>query len=387
MRKFALGLIVASLLLGTVGFGQEPIKIGCLLEFTGGCAAYGQMARDALEFAREEGIVPLEVLGRPIKLVYFDSRTEPAETANGATRLIEVEKVVAIIGTMCSGPFLGFGEIAQAAKVPAIGPTTTNPLVSQIGNYCFRACFNDADQGPISAVLALDEFGAKTAAVVIDVAQAYCVGLAQFFMEAFEALGGEIVAELYCRTGDVDYTAQLTEIARANPDIIYTPNYYTEVAMMARQARDLGLTQLILGTDGLFAPELIEIGGEGVEGVHFTTFWHEEKAVGVGKTYAEAYRAKFGKSPDAFGALAVDCYMLIVDAIERAGSADPELIQDGLITADLDVITGHTKFNLQGDPLKDFFFLRVEGGEFVFATMIPAARAAEVKALMAAAKE
>lgn len=383
MRKFALGLVVASLLVGTVGFGQEPIKIGCLLEFTGACAAYGQMARDGLELARAEGIVPTEVLGRPIELVYFDARTEPVEAANGATRLIETEGVVAIIGTMCSGPYLGFAEIAQAARVPAIGPTTTNPLCTQVGNYIFRACFTDLDQGPMAAWIAREKYGAETAAVVIDMAQAYCVGLGQFFMEAFKALGGRIVAELYCRSGDVDYTAQLTEIQRKNPDIIYTPNYYTEVAMMARQARDLGLTQPILGADGLYAPELIRIGGDAVEGLHFLTFFSAAATTTeVGKKYVEAYRAKFGRDPDAFSALTVDCYMLIVDAIERAGSADPELIQDGLITADLDVVTGHTTMTLSGDPKKDFVFLKVEGGEFVFVETLPVEQAWEIRALI-----
>ncbi len=378
--KFRLAVLAVAAL-GVLGLAQ-PIKIGCLLEFTGGCAAYGQMARDALEFARAVGIVPTEVLGRPIELVYFDARTEPTEAATGATRLIQVEKVVAIIGTMCSGPFLGAAEIVQAAGVPMIGPTTTNPLTTQVGDYLFRACFTDDDQGPVAADLALSFFGAKTAAVVIDVAQAYCVGLGKYFIEAFEALGGKVVATLYCRTGDVDYTAQLTEIMRVNPDIIYTPNYYTEVALMARQARDLGLTQPILGADGLYAPELIEIGGAAVEGIHFTTFWHPDLATGIALRYVEEYRKYFGRDPDAFGALAVDCYLLIVDAIQRAGSADPKAIKEALQTADLEVITGRTIMTPQGDPIKDFVFLKVENGQFVYATMIPAARAAEIKKLM-----
>ncbi len=369
--------------IGLFAFAQEPIKIGGLLEFTGACAAYGQMARDAIEFARTVGLVPTEVLGRPIELVYFDARTDPVEAANGATRLIQVEKVVAIIGTMCSGVFLGAAEIVQAAGVPMIGPTTTNPLTTQVGDYCFRACFTDNDQGPLAAWIARERYGAKTAAVVIDVAQAYCVGLAQFFMQAFKALGGEIVAELYCRSGDVDYTAQLTEIQRVNPDIIYTPNYYTEVALMARQARDLGLTQPILGADGLYAPELIEIGGAAVEGIHFLTFWGAEAATTeIGAKYVEAYRAEKGKDPDAFGALAVDCYLLIVDAIQRAGSADPKLIKEALQTADLEVVTGRTIMTPQGDPKKDFVFLTVQGGKFVFVEGFPVEKAWEVRALI-----
>lgn len=378
MRKAAILLLA----IGVLGFAQEPIKIGCLLEFTGACAAYGQMARDALGFARAVGLVPTVVLDRPIELVYFDARTDPVESATGATRLIQVERVVAIIGTMCSGPFLGAAEIVQAAGVPMIGPTTTNPLTTQVGDYCFRACFTDDDQGPVAAELARAYFNAQTAAVVIDVAQPYCVGLGKYFIEAFEALGGKVVATLYCRSGDVDYTAQLTEIQRVNPDIIYTPNYYTEVALMARQARDLGLTQPILGADGLFAPELIDIGGAAVEGIHFTTFWHPAQATGIGLQYAAEYEKYFGHEADAFGALAVDCYLLIVDAIQRAGSADPKAIKDALQTADLEVVTGRTIMTPEGDPVKDFVFLKVENGEFMYAAMIPASRAAEIKALM-----
>ena len=381
MRRFLVGLAALAFLAG-FAVAQEPIKIGVLVEFTGGCAAYGEMAKRALELAREAGIVPTEVLGRPVELVYYDARTEPTEAATGARRLIEVEKVVAIIGTMCSGPYLGAGEIVQAAGVPMISPTSTNPLTTQ-PEYCFRACFVDTDQGPVAAYLAYEKLGARTAAVVVDVAQAYCVGLGNYFKQAFEALGGKILATLAIRTGDVDFTAQLTEIKRLNPDIIYAPNYYTEVALMAKQARDLGLTQQILGADGLYAPELIKIGGEAVEGIMFTTFWHEEVATTeVGKKYIQAFKEKYGESPDAFGALAVDCYLLIVDAIQRAGTADPAAIKDALKTADLEVVTGRTVMTPEGNPKKDFVFLTVKNGQFAFGSLITAEEAENIRKLI-----
>ena len=185
------------------------------------------------------------------------------------------------------------------------------------------------------------------------------------------------------RTGDVDFTAQLTEIKRLNPDIIYAPNYYTEVALMAKQARDLGLTQQILGADGLYAPELIKIGGEAVEGIMFTTFWHEEVATTeVGKKYIQAFKEKYGESPDAFGALAVDCYLLIVDAIQRAGTADPAAIKDALKTADLEVVTGRTVMTPEGNPKKDFVFLTVKNGQFAFGSLITAEEAENIRKLI-----
>jgi branched-chain amino acid transport system substrate-binding protein len=380
MRKvLVLGILA---LAGVFALAQEPIKIGCLLEFTGPCAAYGKMARDAIEFARAVGLVPTEVLGRPIELVYYDARTEPVEAALGATRLIEVEKVVAILGTMCSGPFLGAAEIVQKAGVPMLGITTTSPLTTRVGEYCFRACFVDDDQGVVAAYLAYEYMGARTAVIVVDVVQPYCVGLAKFFEAAFTALGGKVLATLAVRSGDVDYTAQLTEIARLNPDVIYCPNYYTEAALMIRQARDLGLTQPVLGGDGYDAPELLAIGGPAVEGTVFTTFFHEDAvATEIGLRFYAEYRKAFGRTPSSMEAMAVDAYLLMVDAIQRAGVADPKAIRDALAVADLEVVTGRTIMDPNTrNPAKDFVFLEVRGGTFALKMVLPAAEAKALKA-------
>lgn len=377
MKRVVLAL-VSLVLVGIFALAKEPIRIGGLLEFTGGCAAYGAYVRRALEFARAKGIVPLEVLGRPIEIIYYDARTEPVEAALGATRLIEVEKVVAIIGTCCSGPYLAAGKVADAAGIPMISPTSTHPLTT-VPEFCFRACFTDDAQGGIGAYLAYQLLGARTAALIVDVAQPYCVRLGDYFKKAFETLGGKVLAVLHCRTGDVDYTAQLTEIKRLNPDIIYLPNYYTEAAMIAVQARDLGLTQQIVGGDGFHAMKLIEIGGKAVEGIIFTTFWHEKVAkTEISKRYIEEFKKEFGESPDSFGALGVDCYLLIVDAIKRAGTVDPVAIKEALKTADLEVVTGRTIMNPIGNPTKDFVILIVKDGQFELYRHIPAQEAGQI---------
>jgi len=378
MRKM---LILVAVVAFAVGALAQPIKIGCLLEFTGGCAAYGAMAKGAIEFAREIGLVPVTVLGRPIELVFYDARTEPAEAAIGADRLITVERVVAILGTMCSGPFLGAAPVINEKRVPMLGITTTSPLTTATGPYAFRACFVDDDQGVVAAYLAYERLGARTAAVVVDVAQPYCVGLAKYFEEAFKALGGTVLARLAVRTGDVDYTAQLTEIARLNPHVIYCPNYYTEAALMTKQARALGLKQRILGGDGYDAPELVAIGGEAMEGVVFTTFFHEDAVVTpIGKAFYSKYQERFGRSPSSMEAMAVDAYLLMVDAIKRAGVADPVKIRDALAVADLEVVTGRTVMTPSRNPAKDFVFLAVRGGKFVLETVIPAGEVATFKA-------
>lgn len=376
------GLAILVLALGLAAAAQEPIKIGGLLEFTGACAAYGQMARTAIEFAREVGLVPTRVLGRPIEIVYYDARTEPVEAATGATRLIEVEKVVAILGTMCSGPFLGAAEIVQRAGIPMIGITTTSPLTTKVGDYCFRACFVDDDQGVVAAYLAYEYMKARTAVIVVDVVQPYCVGLARFFREAFTRLGGKVLAELAVRSGDVDYTAQLTEILRLNPDVIYCPNYYTEAALMIKQARDLGITIPVLGGDGYDAPELIQIGGKAVEGVVFTTFFHEDAvATEIGLKFYSLYRQRFGRSPSSMEAMAVDAYLLVVKAIELAGEPNPKKIRDALATIDLEVVTGRTIMDpVTRNPAKDFVFLEVREGQFALKTVIPAGEAKALKA-------
>ncbi|HHY47290.1 MAG TPA: ABC transporter substrate-binding protein [Firmicutes bacterium] len=349
--------------------GAEPIKIGCNLEMTGGTAAYGQMAWEGLELIQE--LVKPEVLGRPVKLVVVDNKTDRVEAANATSRLIEKEKVVAIIGPMISGNMLAAGPIAEKYGIPIIGPSTTNPLTTQGKQYVFRACFIDPFQGTIAAKFAYNNLKARTAAIISDISQDYCVALGNFFAREFTRLGGKVVTTVYLRTGDQDFSAQLTAIKNSNPDLIYMPNYYQEIALAARQARDLGLKQPILSGDGADAPELIQIGGPAVEGLMHTAFWHEKAAVTeLGKKYIEKYRAKYGKAPNAFGALAADSYLILLDAIKRANSVDPKKIRDAIeATSGLQVVTGPVTIE-NGDAIKPIVIRRVEKGEFQYLDIV-----------------
>ncbi|BAS27758.1 ABC transporter substrate-binding protein [Limnochorda pilosa] len=363
-------LVVLAGLLAAPAAAQEPIRIGVNLEMTGSVAAYGQMGWEGLQVIRSLGYD--KVLGRPVELVLVDNKSDKVEAANATTRLIN-QGVVAIVGTMISGNLLAAGPIAEEAGIPIIGPSTTNPLVTQGRSYVFRACFTDTYQAVIAAQFAYENLGARRAAVISDIAQDYTVALGKYFTQQFEKLGGKVVATTYVRTGDQDFTAQLTAVANANPDLLYVPNYYTEDALIARQARELGLTQPILSGDGADAPELLEIGGKAVEGLMHTAFWHEEAAVtDLGRQYIDAYRAKYNRAPNSFGGLTADAYLMLLHAIEKAGKPDPKLIREQLEAIDgLEVVTGPVIVE-NGDAIKPVVIRRVADGDFRYmATVFP----------------
>jgi branched-chain amino acid transport system substrate-binding protein len=358
-----LGIFLAILLLVSVPvFGQDTVKIGANLEMTGSVAAYGQMINEGVDLIMD--IVGTEVLGKQIEYVLVDNKSDKVEAANAATRLIDKEKVVAIIGPAISGSMLSAGPICEEKKVPQISATSTNPLVTQDKKYSFRATFIDSYQGLAAAQYAYVDLGAKSVAILSDIAQDYCVALGNFFKDAYEKLGGEVLTVQHCKSGDQDFSAQLTTIMNLNPDVIYLPNYYTEIALICRQARDLGYEGKMLGGDGSDAPELVDIGGDAVEGFYFTAHGDTEKALTeIGQKYFDAYRAKFNKEPGVFGALAADCYIIILDAIKRANSFEPEKVAAAIEdTKDLEVTTGKITIE-KGDALKPVVVKQVEGGK------------------------
>lgn len=372
MRRFILScvLVVALVSTGAVAYSAEPIKIGFNLAMTGGVSAYGQMAWEGANLIKE--LVKPEVLGRPVEFVLVDNKSDKVEAANAASRLIEKEKVVAIIGPMISGSMLAAGEICEKKQVPIIGPTTTNPLTTLDRKYVFRACYTDPFQAAIAAKFAYEQLGARTAAILSDISQDYCVALGGFFQGSFEKVGGKVVSLTFCKLGDQDFSAQLTNIKKANPDIIYLPNYYNEVALCMRQMRDLGLKQPVLSADGIDVPELFTVGGSAVEGIMHTAFWHEKAGMtDIGKKYIAAYKAKFGgKEVNSFGALTADCYMIILDAIKRAGSTDPKKVRDAIEdTKDLPVVTGPVTIE-KGDAIKPVVIREAKGGKWEFKGII-----------------
>ncbi|MEJ5347699.1 MAG: ABC transporter substrate-binding protein [Desulfosoma sp.] len=366
---FVAGLCGVALALTGPVSAQETIKIGAYLPMTGAVAAYGQMEWDGIQIANE---MKPTVLGKKIELVLVDTKSDKIEAANAVSRLVEKEKVVGIIGEAISGNSMAGNPISEAAKIVSVSPTATNPLVTQGKQYAFRACFIDPFQGEVAARFAVNELKAKTAAVIIDIAQDYCVGLANFFVKEFVKLGGKVVSTTYIQTGDQDFSAQLSSVQAAKPDIIYAPNYYTEDALMAKQARDLGINVPILTGDGAQAEELIKIGGKAVEGMYFTGHFHKEGATtDLAKEYIKRFEAKKGKEADAFGALGADAYFLLVEAIEKAGSTEGPKVREAMVAIkNFPGVSGLITMQDNGNPIKSMVINKVKDGKFVYVTTV-----------------
>ena len=350
----------------------DVIKIGVFEPMTGAQAAGGEMTVEGIKLANE---IKGEVLGKKVELVIVDNKSDKVEAANAVSRLIEKDKVAAIIGSYSSSLAMSAGDIVKQKEVPAVGCSPTNPLVTLNNDYYFRVCFIDPFQGTVMANYAFKDLGAKKAAIIQDVNQDYSVGLSKYFMDAFRELTGDedsIVEISSYNSGDQDFTAQLTNAKGKNPDVIFAPGNYGECALMIRQARDLGITTPILGGDTWESPEFLSIGGEAVEGAVFSThFTAEAPVTNVSGIFLEEYKNKFGKDANAFAALGYDAYMVILDAIERAGSADSKAIRNKLAETENFVgATGNITLDENGDAVKSAVINQVDGGTFKYLTTV-----------------
>jgi len=346
--------------------------IGVYEPLTGAFAAGGEFTMQGVNLAYKQ---KPKVLGVPIKLVVVDNRSDKAEAATAMARLINQEGAIAVVGSYGSSLSMAGGEVAEKAGIPVMGCSPTNPLVTQGKDYYFRACFIDPFQGRVMAKYAVEELGVKKVAIIQDVAQDYSVGLAAFFRKAFIELTGDasgIVSFTSYQTGDQDFTAQLGATLAAKPDAIFAPGYFAEAALLAKQARELGFKGPILGGDAYEAPELIEIGGDAVEGIIFSTHYHPDAELSpASKPFVEAFEAEYGERPSAFAALGYDAYMLTIDAIERANSFDPAAIRDAMAaTKNFPGVTGTISMDENGDAVKTAVILTVENGKFKYLTTV-----------------
>lgn len=353
---------------GEVALDDSVIRIGIFEPITGANAAGGELEAEGIKLANE--LYP-EVLGKKVELVIADNKSDVVEAASAAARLVDRDKVTAIIGSWGSSNSIAAGDIVRDAKIPTVAPSATNPLVTQGNDYYFRVCFIDPFQGTVMANYAFNSLGAKKAAIVQEVSNDYAVGLAKFFTDSFKELTGDadaIVEVANYQTGDTDFSSQLLNISAKNPDVIFAPGNFTESAMIIKQARQLGITVPIIGGDTWETPEFIEIGQEHVEGAVLSTFFTSEIPITKeSEKFLEAYRNKFNREPAAVTALGYDAYILILDAIERAGSTDPVAIRDEIAkTQGFEGAAGIITLDENGDAVKNAVIKTVKDGEFTY---------------------
>ncbi len=368
MNKKVLSVLVVLTLMLTVlsAFADgDPIKIGVVDSYTGGHSAYGLASLDGYTLAHD---LRPEALGRPIELNTYDVKSDKAETALAASRAI-ADGNVALLGTASSGFTIAMNEVAAEKGIPTVTNFSTNQLVTQGNDIAFRSCFIDPYQGEVLAKFAYEDLGAKTAVLLVDISTDYPVGIANYFREAWTKIAGEdaLLSYLSLMLGDKDFSAQLTEIKRLNPDVVVVPDDYAETGLILKQARELGLTMPFLGGDAVDLPEFAEIAGEDAlkEGFYMTAHYHKDAYDNESaKAFGEAFKAKYNREPDASAATAYDAYNMLIDAIERAGTDDSELIRQEMYnTKDFEGASGTININENGDAEKSCVIQGFVNGE------------------------
>ena len=351
----------------------DPIKIGEYASITGKEASLGQSSHQGTVLAVETINAAGGVLGRPLELISEDTQSKPGESGTAVRKLISRDKVVAILGEVASSRSLEGAPVCQLAKVPMISPASTNPKVTEIGNYIFRVCFIDPFQGSVMAKFALGTLKARRVAILSSASAAYSVGLAKYFKEAILAGGGTIVAEPKYSEGDKDFKAQLTAIKAAGPDAIFSPGYYNEGALIVKQARDLGISVPVFGGDSWEAEALMDLGGEAVEGAFLCSHYSPQDPSPRVQDFVAAYRKRWGDgyAPDSNASLGYDSVLVLADAIRRAGSADRTAIRNALAaTKNFAAVTGTITINEKRDASKSAVIITVKHGRFEYVQTI-----------------
>ncbi|HWY78481.1 MAG TPA: ABC transporter substrate-binding protein [Verrucomicrobiae bacterium] len=352
------------------GAPGSTIKVGEFASLTGSEAAFGRSSHNGTVLAIDDINAGVGVLGRKLELLTEDDQSKDGESGTAVKKLISRDRVVAILGEVASQRSLEAAPICQEYKIPQISPSSTNPKVTQMGDYIFRVCFEDKFQGGVVlAKFALNSLKSKRIAILTDVSAAYSAGLTTYFKDAYIAGGGQIVAEQKFTKDDKDFKAQLTTIKAANPDAIFMPIYYGPATLIALQARELGITCTLFGGDGWEAPELVQGPGaaEALEGCFYSTHFAPDQQTPEAQEFVKKYQAKFGSKPDAMAALGYDSALVLADAMKRAGSTEGPKIRDALAaTKDLQGVTGKMTIDADRNARKPAVILEIKGGKFVF---------------------
>lgn len=351
---------------------SNEIKIGGNFELSGGVANYGQSTMNGVKLAFKEINEKGGINGKKISLVIADNKSEASEAANAVTKLITQDKVVALIGPVTSSNLIATTQIATDKKIPVLTPTATSPKATfengKVKEMIFRSCFIDPFQGEVMARFAAESLKVKTAAIYVDNSSDYSKGLAEVFRAAFTKMGGQIVAEEAFLQKDTDFKSAITKIKAANPDVIFVPAYYQEVGMIVKQAREMGVTIPLIGTDGWDSPKLVEIAGAAaLNNTFFSNHYSADDKDPHIQAFVEAYKKEYNQMPDALAVLGYDGGLMMIDALKRAGSEDPKKIQEALAaTKNLQVSSGILTLDDKHNPLKSAVVIEMKDGKQTF---------------------
>ena len=355
MKKIMMCSIAALLVVSMVFAGgkkedENTIKIGGIAPLSGAVAVYGVECTNGVNLAVEEINAAGGINGKKIVYIAEDDEGDPAKSVNAYKKLTTQNGIRMIIGSLTSGCTIALTASAQAQGVIQIAPAATAEAVTDAGNYIFRTCFIDPFQGSIGGKFAAVNLNKKNAAILYDIGNDYSVGLKENFVKEFEKYGGIIVALESYSTGDKDFNAQLTKIKAANPDVVYLPDYYGTVALIAKQLRNQGINTPIIGADGWDG--LTDNAGDEVLNGFYSNHYAADSSDPAVQAFVKNFTAKYNKEPNAFAALGYDSMYLLKDAILKAGTTDVKAVREALEKIDADYVTGHIKFDAKHNPVK-----------------------------------
>jgi branched-chain amino acid transport system substrate-binding protein len=311
------------------------------------------------------------LLGKKVRIIVEDDQGKPEEAQTVVTKLITKDQVTAVLGEVASSRTMAAAPVAQQNGIPLISPSSTNPKVTEIGDYIFRVCFIDPFQGLVMAKFATNTLKVKKVAILRDIKNDYSVGLAEVFVDNFKKMGGNIVANESYSEGDTDFSAQLTSIKSKNPEAVFMPGYYTEVGLVVRQAHKLGLNIPFMGGDGWDSPSLVQIGGEAVNGSYYSNHFSVSDPNPKIQKFVTDYKARYSATPDALAGLGYDAASVLFDAIKRANSTDGAKIRDAIAsTKDFEGITGKITIDKDRNAVKPAVVLQVKDGKLQYVETI-----------------
>jgi branched-chain amino acid transport system substrate-binding protein len=371
MKRLFLLIFGALLAMASSAFSQDTIKIGEFGSLTGDNASFGTSQNNGVQMALEEINAAGGVLGKKIDLTVEDNETKQGETTTIVRKLISQDHVVAIIGEVASSKSLEAAPICQASKIPQIATAATNPRVTQTGDYIFRVCFTDDFQAVVIARFVLEKLKLNKIAFMTDVKQDYSVGLTNIAKDYLIKNGATIVKEQSYSSGDKDFRAQLTDLKAAAPEVIIITGYYPEAALIAKQARQFGIKATLVGGDGWDGSSLIPVGGKAIEGAYFSNHFSVEDTSPIVQTFVQKYKQKYNAVPDAFAALGYDAMKLLADAINRAGSPDPEKIRAAIQdTENFPGVSGKITIGKDRNAQKSAVIITIKDGAYKYAETI-----------------